>query len=62
MIRKATSSEYTTFLTRDYGRGTNFVVRDPTVKSNDGVHVLKTFWTHDKSEEVQIKGRTGREG
>ncbi len=35
---------------------------DPQVLKAGGLHVLQTFLSEDESEEVQIKGRTSRQG
>lgn len=61
-IRKATQSGRVTLLTKAFGRGTDFKCRDPIVIANDGVHVLQTFLSEEPSEEIQIKGRTARQG
>lgn len=44
-----------------FGRGTNFKTFDSQVKK-DGVHVIQAFFSDDFAEEVQIKGRTARQG
>ena len=51
-----------TLLTREYGRGIDFVPFDENVDKCGGVHVLQTFVSLEISEEVQIKGRTARQG
>ncbi len=51
-----------TLLTRTYGRGTDFACRDKQVASNGGLHVIQTFLSEELSEEVQMKGRTARQG
>ena len=35
---------------------------DQKVRSNGGVHVIQTFLSEELSEEIQIKGRTARQG
>ena len=62
IIRKSTQSGKVTLLTKAFGRGTDFKCRDPIVTANDGVHVLQTFLSEEPSEEIQIKGRTARQG
>ena len=62
LIRRATTSGQITLLTRCFGRGTDFVCHDQTVSSNGGLHVIQTFHSEEESEEVQIKGRTARQG
>lgn len=51
-----------TYLTRIFGRGLDFVCRDDEVEKAGGVHVIQTFLSEDISEEIQIKGRTARQG
>jgi len=61
IIKRATSAGRITFLTVSFGRGTDFVVHDQEVSSNNGVHVVLTFLPEELSEEVQIQGRTARQ-
>jgi preprotein translocase subunit SecA len=61
-IRRATTSGQVSLLTRVFGRGIDFICRDATVIANNGVHVLQTFLSEEKAEEVQIMGRTARQG
>ena len=49
-------------MTNGFGRGTDFVVFDQSVKKLGGLHVIQTFLSVDHSEEVQIQGRTARQG
>jgi flagellin-specific chaperone FliS len=49
-----------TLLTRDFGRGTNFMCCDDHVLRNGGVHVVQTFLSASLSEQIQIMGRTAR--
>jgi hypothetical protein len=51
-----------TLLTRAFGRGTDFICYDDRLQQNGGIHVIQTFFSFIKSEEVQIKGRTARQG
>ncbi len=62
LIKRATSFGQITFLTKVFGRGTDFVCRDQNVISNGGVHVIQTFFSEELSEEIQIMGRTARQG
>ena len=62
LIKRATSSGQITLLTSVFGRGTDFVCRDHNVISNGGVHVIQTFFSEELSEEIQIMGRTARQG
>nr|XP_047141288.1 protein translocase subunit SecA-like [Hydra vulgaris] len=61
IIKRATVLGQITFLTRAFGRGTDFVCRDKNVIANGGVHVIQTFFSEELSEEVQIQGRTARQ-
>ncbi|XP_047141208.2 protein translocase subunit SecA isoform X2 [Hydra vulgaris] len=61
LIKRATISGQITFLTRAFGRGTDFVCNDRNVVTNGGVHVVQTFFSEELSEEVQIQGRTARQ-
>ena len=62
LIKTATGSGEVTLFTRNFGRGTDFICHDPVVENNGGVHVIQTFLSEEVSEEVQIKGRTARQG
>ena len=62
IINSATFSGKITLFTKIFGRGTDFVVFDETVSVNGGVHVIQTFLSEELSEEIQIKGRTARQG
>jgi uncharacterized protein (DUF1330 family) len=62
LIKRATTSGQITLLTRTFGRGTDFVCHDQRVSASGGVHVIQTFLSEEVSEEVQIKGRTARQG
>lgn len=61
VISKAVSPCAVTLMTRTYGRGCDFVCRNTELPTNGGVHVIQTFLSELPSEEVQIKGRTGRQ-
>ncbi|XP_065663330.1 uncharacterized protein LOC136085791 [Hydra vulgaris] len=62
LIKRATISGQITFLTRAFGRGTDFICHDQNVIANRGVHVVQTFFSEELSEQVQIQGRTARQG
>ena len=62
LIKRATTSGQITLLTSVFGRGTDFVCRDHNVIANGGVHVIQTFFSKEYSEQVQIMGRTARQG
>eukprot|EP00048_Salpingoeca_helianthica_P005522 m.88664 g.88664 ORF g.88664 m.88664 type:complete len:671 (+) comp13632_c0_seq2:4786-6798(+) len=59
IVSQATTPNTVTLITRSFGRGTNFMCFD---RKLGGVHVLQTFFADDLAEEVQIKGRTARQG
>jgi len=62
VIKKAATSGQATFATAIFGRGTDFVCLDKRVLEAGGVHVIQTFVSQNKAEEVQIQGRTARQG
>ncbi|EFA77015.1 hypothetical protein PPL_09767 [Heterostelium album PN500] len=62
VIKKATTSRQVTLITRSFGRGVDFIVNDDKVIANGGVHVIQTFLSEEITEEIQIKGRTARQG
>jgi hypothetical protein len=61
-VQKAVTPGAVTLLTRAFGRGTDFICYDDHIQQNGGVHVIQTFVSQLVSEEVQIKGRTARQG
>ena len=61
-IKQAVTRGNVTLLTREYGRGTDFIVYDDQLNSTGGVHVIQTFVSNDQAEAVQIMGRTSRQG
>jgi hypothetical protein len=61
-IRKAMEKGRVTLLTREFGRGVNFYCPSKEIEGVRGVHVISTFVSIEISEEVQIMGRTGRQG
>jgi len=60
-VRKATRSGNITLLSREHGRGLDFLCKDKTVEDQGGIHVIQTFLSEELSEEIQIKGRTARQ-
>lgn len=62
LIAQAASLGYVTLMSREFGRGTDFKSYDSRLSANGGVHVIQTFFADNVSEEVQIKGRTARQG
>ena len=61
-VKDATRLGMVNLITKAFGRGTDFVCRDDIVQANGGVHVIQTFVSEQLSEEIQIKGRTARQG
>ena len=61
-VRQAVASKSITLLSRDFGRGTDFVCYDEDLNVSGGIHVIQTFVSLEVSEETQIKGRTARQG
>ncbi|CAF2388000.1 unnamed protein product [Rotaria sp. Silwood2] len=45
-----------------FSRGTDFICYDKTVEKNGGTNVIQIFLSEEFSEEIQIKGRTARQG
>ncbi|CAL6043111.1 Helicase-related_protein [Hexamita inflata] len=62
VVRQAVTQNTVTLITREFGRGTDFVCYDKTIDGHGGVHVIQTFFSDELSEEKQIKGRTARQG
>jgi len=62
IIRQATSPGSITLLSKEFGRGTDFIIYDDRVNDAGGVHVIQTFLSEELSEETQIKGRAARQG
>eukprot|EP00980_Cylindrotheca_fusiformis_P018989 scaffold6361_cov124-Cylindrotheca_fusiformis.AAC.2 len=62
VINKAATAGQVTLCPAVFGRGTDFFCKDGKVAENGGVHVIQTFLSEERSEEVQIQGRTARQG
>ncbi|CAL6043161.1 Helicase-related_protein [Hexamita inflata] len=62
VVRQAVTQNAVTLITREFGRGTDFICYDKTIDGFGGVHVIQTFFSDELSEEKQIKGRTARQG
>mmetsp|Transcript_18198 Transcript_18198/g.39423 ORF Transcript_18198/g.39423 Transcript_18198/m.39423 type:complete len:1024 (+) Transcript_18198:344-3415(+) len=62
VISRAATAGQITISTAVFGRGTDFFCKDDRVQQNGGVHVIQTFLSHEISEEIQIQGRTARQG
>jgi hypothetical protein len=61
IIAKATRPKVATLMTREFGRGTDFVCHSTEVINAGGTHVIQTFLADSQAEEIQIKGRTCRQ-
>ena len=57
----ATEQGTITLMIRDFGRGTDFKCYDSQLLQAGGVHVIQAFFSTEKAEEIQIKGRTARQ-
>lgn len=51
-VNRATTKNRVTFLTRNYGRGTDFIVLDKGVLSNGGLCTICTFLPESESELI----------
>ena len=60
-VNKAATARTVTLFPRVFGRGLDFVCRDPAVDDAGGVHIIQTFFSDFISEELQIRGRTARQ-
>ena len=61
-IRQAARAGKVTLLTRNFGRGSDFIVRDQGLIMVGGMHCIQTFAAESPSEDVQIRGRAARQG
>lgn len=59
---RAAQIDAITLATKPFGRGTDFQCMDDTVQQHGGIHIIQTFVAETLSEEIQIKGRTARQG
>lgn len=62
IIKMAATAGKITLLTRIFGRGTDFICYDQNLIKAGGMHVIQTFVSEEIAEEVQIMGRTARQG
>jgi len=62
IVKRATVVGSVTLATSIFGRGTDFFSRDKNLEKNGGSHIIQTFLSLEKSEEIQIQGRTARQG
>lgn len=51
-----------TLFSKELGRGTDYVPSASSIDTNGGVVVIQTFFSEDISEQIQIEGRTARNG
>mmetsp|Transcript_52111 Transcript_52111/g.118880 ORF Transcript_52111/g.118880 Transcript_52111/m.118880 type:complete len:467 (+) Transcript_52111:784-2184(+) len=61
-VKQAARASKATLFSRIHGRGIDFVSHDKALEAKGGIHVVQTFLSEEYSEEVQIKGRTARQG
>jgi len=61
-VKSAVLTGNITLLTREFGRGTDFICYDDDLNTSGGIHVIQTFVSEDIAEEKQIMGRTARQG
>ena len=57
-----TTAGQVTICSAVFGRGTDFFCKDQRVLDGGGVHIIQTFLSTERSEEIQIQGRTARQG
>eukprot|EP00957_Ditylum_brightwellii_P075312 5722559-Ditylum_brightwellii.AAC.1 len=62
LMSKAATARQVTLSTAVFGRGTDIFCKDESVEKNRGVHVIQAFLSEEKGEEIQIQGRTARQG
>mmetsp|Transcript_2002 Transcript_2002/g.2902 ORF Transcript_2002/g.2902 Transcript_2002/m.2902 type:complete len:427 (+) Transcript_2002:3-1283(+) len=62
IINKAATSKQVTIASAAFGRGTDFFCKDSKLENSGGMLVVQTFLSEEKSEELQIQGRTARQG
>lgn len=62
VISKAATAGQITISSAVFGRGTDFFCKDDRVQKSGGVHVMQAFLSEERSEEIQIQGRTARQG
>ncbi|KAL4460810.1 hypothetical protein ABPG74_016282 [Tetrahymena malaccensis] len=62
IIAKAAYCNAITLATKPFGRGTDFKCYDRTLIKNGGIHIIQTFLSETIAEQIQIQGRTARQG
>jgi len=61
-IKAACRKNIITIATASFGRGYDFIIRDKLLNSEGGLHIIQTFLSDDMAEQIQIMGRTARQG
>lgn len=62
IIRRASRSQMMTVITRPFARGSDFACHDAKTRAAGGVTVIQAFMSESAAEEIQVKGRTARQG
>jgi len=65
VVTKTTNSEQVTLASAAFGRGSDFICHyeeGSIMEKNGGMEVIQTFLSESITEEIQIKGRTARQG
>jgi len=61
-IKSACRKGVVTLATASFGRGYDFIIRDKSLNAEGGLHVIQAFLSDDMAEQIQIMGRTARQG
>jgi len=51
-----------TLATASFGRGYDYLITDKVLDADGGLHVIQTYLSDDMAEQIQIMGRTARQG
>ena len=62
IVKKAATAEQVTLSTKVFGRGTDFTSNDTELNDRGGTHIVQTFLSEMLTEQLQIMGRTSRQG
>jgi energy-coupling factor transporter ATP-binding protein EcfA2 len=62
VVSKAVVPGQVTLVIAAFGRGTDYFYANKALDKARGIHVIQTFFSEEFSEEVQIRGRTARQG
>eukprot|EP00054_Salpingoeca_dolichothecata_P030815 m.253918 g.253918 ORF g.253918 m.253918 type:complete len:1412 (+) comp26724_c1_seq1:3775-8010(+) len=60
-IKKATTTGQVTLMPKIFARGLDFACLDPNTQAAGGLHVIQAFFSNERAEEIQTKGRTARQ-